>query len=99
MPGRRRPQRGDPRRPAGAGTVASLADVGREAGARVVVNCSGAHARQLAGDPGVTPVRGQAVVAANPGLTEFVIAPGDDSGELAYLFPHGGEVILGGSEA
>jgi len=83
----------------GAGTVASLAAAGREAGARVVVNCSGAHARRLAGDPAVTPVRGQAVVAANPGLTEFVIAPGDDSAELAYLFPHGEEVILGGSEA
>jgi D-amino-acid oxidase len=83
----------------GAGTVAALAAAGREAGARVVVNCSGAHARRLAGDPAVTPVRGQAVVAANPGLTEFVIAPGDDSAELAYLFPHGEEVILGGSEA
>jgi D-amino-acid oxidase len=83
----------------GAGTVASLADAARAAGARVVVNCSGAHARQLAGDPAVTPVRGQAVVVANPGLTEFVVAPGDGSAELAYLFPHGAEVILGGSEA
>jgi D-amino-acid oxidase len=83
----------------GVGTVVSLAGAAREAGARVVVNCSGAHARQLAGDPAVTPVRGQAVVAANPGLTEFLIAPGDGSAELAYLFPHGEEVILGGSEA
>jgi len=83
----------------GVGTVASLAGAAREGGARVVVNCSGAHARQLAGDPEVTPVRGQAVVATNPGLTEFVIAPGDSSAELAYLFPHGEEVILGGSEA
>ena len=78
--------------------VASLAGAAREAGAGAVVNCAGAHARQLAGDPEVTPVRGQAVVAANPGLTEFLIAPGDASAELAYLFPHGGTVILGGSE-
>jgi D-amino-acid oxidase len=83
----------------GAGTVASLAGAAREAGARVVVNCSGAHARQLACDPAVTPVRGQAVVAANPGLTGFIIAPSDSSAELAYMFPHGEEIILGGSEA
>jgi D-amino-acid oxidase len=80
-------------------TVASLAGAGHEAGARVVVNCSGAHARQLAGDPAVTPVRGQTVVTANPGLTEFVVAPGSESTRLAYLFPHGAEIILGGSEA
>jgi D-amino-acid oxidase len=79
-------------------SVASLAGAAREAGAGAVVNCSGAHARQLASDPEVTPVRGQAVVAANPGLTEFTIAPGDASAELAYLFPHGDTVILGGSE-
>jgi len=83
----------------GVGAVASLAGAAREAGAPVVVNCSGAYARQLAADPAVTSVRGQAVVAANPGLTEFLIAPGDSSAELAYLFPHGEEVILGGSEA
>jgi D-amino-acid oxidase len=38
-------------------------------------------------------------VAANPGLTEFLVAPGSESAGLAYLFPHGGEIILGGSEA
>jgi D-amino-acid oxidase len=80
-------------------TVASLAGAAHEAAARVVVNCSGAYARQLAGDPAVTPVRGQTVVAANPGLTEFLVAPGSESAGLAYLFPHGGEIILGGSEA
>ncbi|HUL28673.1 MAG TPA: FAD-dependent oxidoreductase [Streptosporangiaceae bacterium] len=80
------------------GRVTSLAGAAREAGAPVVVNCSGAHARQLAGDPAVTPVRGQAVVAVNPGLTEFLIAPSDSSAELAYLFPHRGQIVLGGSE-
>jgi len=83
----------------GVGTVASLTGAARETGAQVVVNCSGAHARQLAGDAAVTPVRGQAVVAVNPGLTEFLIAPSDESAELAYLFPHGEQVILGASEA
>jgi D-amino-acid oxidase len=83
----------------GVGTVASLAGAARETGARAVVNCSGAYARQLAGDAAVTPVRGQAVVAVNPGLTEFLIAPSDESAELSYMFPHGEEVILGASEA
>src|SRR5262249_35829143 len=72
----------------GGAAVASRAGAAREAGAGVVVNCSGAHARQLAGDPAVTPVRGQTVVTSNPGLTEFLVAPGDGSAELAYLFPH-----------
>src|SRR5262249_3808935 len=83
----------------GVGTVASLAGAAREGGARVLVNCSGAHARQLAGDPEVTPVRGPAVGAPNPGPPEVGIPPGDPTAELAYLFPHGEEVILGGSEA
>jgi len=83
----------------GVGTVASLAGAARETGARAVVNCSGAYARQLAGDAAVTPVRGQAVVAVNPGLAEFLIAPSDESAELSYMFPHGDEVILGASEA
>ena len=83
----------------GVGTVASLAGAARETGARVVVNCSGAYARQLAGNAAVTPVRGQAIVAVNPGLTEFLIAPSDESAELSYMFPHGEEVILGASEA
>jgi D-amino-acid oxidase len=83
----------------GVATVSSLAGAAREAGARVVVNCSGAYAHHIVGDLAVTPVRGQAVLAVNPGLTEFVIAPSDGSAELAYLFPHGEEVILGGSEA
>ena len=81
------------------GTVASLAGAAREAGAPVVVNCSGAYARRLAGDQAVTPVRGDAVVVANPGVTEFLIAPSDESAELAYVFPHGEQVILGSSEA
>ncbi len=71
----------------------------REAGARVIVNCSGAYARQLAGDPAVTPVRGQTVVAANPGPHRLPRRAQRSSAELAYLFPHGEEIILGGSEA
>jgi D-amino-acid oxidase len=79
-------------------TVTSLAGVASETGARVVVNCAGVHARQLAGDPSLAPVRGQTVVTANPGLTDFLIAPADGAAELTYVFPHGDTVILGGTE-
>lgn len=82
---------------AATGTVSSLAAAGREAGARVVVNCAGAGAGALAGDPAVTPVRGQAVVVANPGLTDFFIGLAGESGELVYVFPHGDVAVLGGT--
>jgi D-amino-acid oxidase len=81
-----------------AGTVTSLAGAGRDAGARAVVNCTGAGARDLVPDPELIPVRGQVVVAANPGLTEFFIGHANEAGELVYLFPHGDTVVLGGTE-
>jgi len=62
-----------------AGTVTSLASVA----APVVVNCTGADARTLVPDPAVMPVRGQVVVAENPGITEFYLDHGNhsDSGD------------------
>ena len=80
-------------------TVTSLADAARGRGAGAVVNCSGVRAHHLAADPVTTPVRGQTVVAANPGLTDFFIGIGDGSAELIYMFPHGDTVVLGGTEA
>ncbi len=67
--------------------------------ARVIVNCTGCGARDLVPDPDVTPVRGQVVVAANPGLTEFFVGTSSsDPGDLTYMFPHGDVVVLGGTE-
>jgi D-amino-acid oxidase len=66
--------------------------------APVLVNCAGAGARDLVPDPGVTPVRGQVVVARNPGLTEFFVGNGSDLADLTYIFPHGDTVILGGTQ-
>jgi D-amino-acid oxidase len=80
------------------GAVTSLADVARGTAARAIVNCAGAWARDLVPDPTVSPVRGQVVVAANPGITEFFIAPSDGTAELIYLFPHGDVILLGGTE-
>jgi D-amino-acid oxidase len=78
--------------------VTSLADAARDAAARAIVNCPGVGAHDLVPDPAVIPVRGQVVVAANPGITEFFIAPSDDTAELTYLFPHGDRILLGGTE-
>jgi D-amino-acid oxidase len=79
-------------------TVSSLSDAAREGGARVLVNCAGMGARDLARDPDLVPVRGQVVVTANPGLEEFFIGLGDGTAPLVYVFPHGEVAVLGGTE-
>jgi D-amino-acid oxidase len=66
--------------------------------ARVMVNCTGVAARELVPDPAVVPVRGQVVLVANPGISEFVVAYGERPHEVRYLFPHGDVVLLGGTE-
>ena len=76
------------------GQLGSLA----EADAAVVVNCTGCGARDLVPDHEVLPVRGQVVLVANPGLTEFFIGPTEGTADLVYMFPHGDTVLLGGSE-
>ena len=54
-----------------AGSLPELAGT-----APVVVNCAGAGARDLVPDPAVVPVRGQVVIAANPGIEEVLHQPG-----------------------
>ena len=80
------------------GRLASLADAADCASARVIVNCSGMGARQLVPDPDLTPVRGQSVVLANPGITEFFVGETDLSDEIIYFFPHGPTIVLGGTQ-
>jgi len=77
---------------------ASLAAAADQISAGVIVNCSGIGARDLVPDPDVLPVRGQAVVVANPGITEFFIGIGEEPGDLTYLFPHRDTVVMGGTE-
>jgi D-amino-acid oxidase len=76
----------------------SLAEAADATAAAVIVNCSGTGARNLVPDPEVTPVRGQVVVAANPGIEEFFVGVGDDPAVTCYFFPHGDIVVLGGTE-
>ena len=76
----------------------ALGDAVAGSPARVIVNCPGVGARDLVPDPSVTAARGQVVVAANPGLTEFFVGNGADPDDLTYVFPHGDVVILGGTQ-
>jgi D-amino-acid oxidase len=75
-----------------ARTLAELAGA-----APVVVNCSGAAARDLVPDPGVVAVRGQVVIAANPGIEEFFINRDPEPPWIVYMFPHGDQILLGGT--
>ncbi len=54
-----------------------------------MVNCSGVAARDLVPDPAVVPVRGQVVIAANPGIEEFFISRDEEPPWIVYMFPHG----------
>jgi D-amino-acid oxidase len=65
--------------------------------ANLVINCTGVGARDLVPDPGLTPTRGQILVARNPGITEF-FAEHDESELPVYVLPQGPHrVVLGGS--
>ncbi len=64
----------------------------------MIVNCAGIGARDLVPDDGLSPVRGQVVVAANPGLSEFFVGEREDPAEVTYIFPHGPLVVLGGTQ-
>jgi len=76
----------------------TLADAVRAADTRVLVNCSGSGARAFVPDASVVPYRGQVVVVANPGITEFFVGIGGPLSWLTYAFPHGDRVLLGGTE-
>ncbi|MET0491785.1 MAG: FAD-dependent oxidoreductase [Actinoplanes sp.] len=65
--------------------------------ASIVVNCSGAGARDLVPDPEVEPIRGQLVAVRNPGIAEFFAEHTAELGEMTYVLPQGDVLLLGGS--
>ena len=66
-----------------------------ELDADVVVNASGLGARELAGDPELSPVRGQVVRVADPGLAGWTLDEGHPDG-MVYVVPRGTDVVCGG---
>jgi D-amino-acid oxidase len=81
------------RRPIETGTVTDLEAVPGD----VVVDCVGLAARELAGDPLVTPLLGQ-IVLAEVGGVDLSITVTDDRvpDELFYCIPRRTELVLGG---
>jgi D-amino-acid oxidase len=72
--------------------VASLDELDGEA----VVNCAGLGARELAGDPSLTAVRGQVVRVSAPGVDEWLLDQSDPE-RLVYVVPRERDVVLGGT--
>ncbi|MGW5667414.1 FAD-dependent oxidoreductase [Micromonospora sp. NPDC003776] len=77
-----------------SGYVGALAEAFE--GVDVVVNCTGLGARELVGDQSLSPVRGQVVVVAQFGLTEWRLDQNDPA-RLSYVVPRGDTVLLGGT--
>jgi D-amino-acid oxidase len=81
-----------------AADFGSLAEAAAFTSAPVIVNCTGIGARRIVQDNDLVPVRGQVVIARNPGLSEFFVGAGDAPHDFSYYFPHGDLVLLGGTE-
>lgn len=65
-------------------------------GVDAVVNCTGLGARELADDRTLTPVRGQVIVIAQCGITEWLLDQTDPR-QLSYVVPREQTVLLGGT--
>jgi D-amino-acid oxidase len=74
--------------------ITSLEDASQ--GFDAVVNCTGLGAASLAGDQGMTPIRGQVVLVRRPdGLPDDVVHAETDEG-TTYIVPRSGDVLFGG---
>src|SRR3954447_9063008 len=78
------------------GTLTRAALSALPTSADLVVNCTGLGARLTAGDPTVTPVRGQVIAVEPCGLEEWLLADRSPE-ELTYVVPREHDVIVGGT--
>ncbi|MFE9690202.1 FAD-dependent oxidoreductase [Micromonospora sp. NPDC005806] len=74
--------------------VGDLADAFEDVDA--VVNCTGLGSRELINDATLMPVRGQVIVVAQFGLTEWLLDQTDPE-QLVYVVPRSDTVLLGGT--
>ncbi len=79
---------------AGGGTITRMALNALPEQAEVVVNAAGLGARLTAGDPSVTPVRGQVVVVEQFGLDRWWL----DAEGPTYVVPRSHDVVIGGTD-
>lgn len=76
---------------------AKLESVGAaDPSADAVVLAVGMGALELVGDGEVTPIRGQVVRLANPGLTDWLLDE-DDLDQFCYVIPRFDDVVCGGT--
>ena len=78
------------------GTLTRAALSALPTNADLVVNCAGLGARLTAGDPTVTPVRGQLMTVEQCGLSEWLIADRAPD-DLTYVVPREKDVVVGGT--
>jgi D-amino-acid oxidase len=78
----------------GGGTLTRMALNALPEHAGVVVNASGLGARLMAGDPDVTPVRGQVVQVEQFGLDRWWL----DAEGPTYIVPRSSDVVVGGTD-
>lgn len=69
--------------------VSSLAELSEYS---AIINCSGVGARELAGDDGVVPIRGQVVRVKASWIKHHV-----DADHCTYIIPNRDDVVLGGT--
>ena len=81
---------------AAGGTLTRAALSALPTNADLVVNCAGLGARLTAGDPTVTPVRGQVLTVEQCGLSEWLVADRSPD-ELTYVVPRDKDVMVGGT--
>ena len=79
------------------GTITRMALGGLPEHAGVVVNASGLGARLMAGDPSVSPVRGQVVYVEQVGLDRWWLDSDADGGPV-YVVPRSGDIVVGGTD-
>ncbi len=75
-------------------TLNSLTDA--DSTAEALILAVGMGAQDLLGDSEVTPIRGQVVRLANPGLTEWLLDE-DDPNQFCYVIPRIEDVVCGGT--
>jgi D-amino-acid oxidase len=63
---------------------------------RLVVNCAGLGAREVAGDEALYPIRGQIIRVKRPADVRCWLG-GEESSELLYIIPRSEDCILGGT--
>lgn len=63
---------------------------------RIVIDCAGLGARELAGDGELHPIRGQLVHVPDHGLSHVIVDEDGPDGP-AYAVPRGDDIVLGGT--